>query len=345
MFTATVKASEASPPYDRYDSILEVPSGRNPDQNAWLTLKLRVELNFVDSTHPAKGPRKNDLLVQQKDGKWYAKDGDGWLFPILDWSTSVKEKFKKDFVKKAEKVWNWQFVLLTPRDYQDLDLTSFSGSGWLLRPNVLCLFRLELALSNVHRTINVVNLAKGTKQVVNVDKKKHPNPQNITSPMNAGTWRSDASDYDDNDLFQPYVWNASNKVMHDTIGHEVGHALGQEHILPLKKTAGQYVKDEQPYLIGKNNIAPYADQASLKCETPKEGTNANDCYGKTQVDQFNIMGGGDRIYLINAVSWRERIALHAKGTKPTDWGLTGIMTTPPRKIALGASLVGPTPRF
>jgi hypothetical protein len=102
--------------------------------------------------------------------------------------------------------------------------------------------------------------------------------------------------------------------MHDTIGHEIGHALGQEHILPLK--------------------------GDLSCKTPKEGTNAPDCYGKKPEDQWNIMGGGDRIYLINAVSWKERIALHTPPTTPADWGVTGMMSTPPRKMALGASLIG-----
>jgi hypothetical protein len=57
------------------------------------------------------------------------------------------------------------------------------------------------------------------------------------------------------------------------------------------------------------------------------------------------MGGGDRLYLINAVSWRERIAVHAKGTQAADWGVTGIWSTPPRKMALEASLVGSLPQF
>jgi len=49
MFKVKVTAGEAASPYNTYDSILEVPSGTDPNQNAWLTLQLRIKLNFADS--------------------------------------------------------------------------------------------------------------------------------------------------------------------------------------------------------------------------------------------------------------------------------------------------------
>jgi hypothetical protein len=234
---------------------------------------------------------------------------------LLHWGDGYKDLFTKQFQQHAEKVWNRQFVLITPRTCSDLDVTNLDGGGWLLRPNVLCLFRLEVTNSHPHRTINVVNLDWTVDQVVNVDKTKHPNPQKITGPFDSGTSRSDAEDYDDADLFRPYVYNQKDNVWHDTIGPEVGHALGQDHIMILK--------------------------GDKTCMTPQDGSNASACYGKTKWDKYNIMGSGDRIYLLNAISWRQRIALHTKGkTKPDDWQPTGVMTTPPRKMALGASLIG-----
>jgi len=79
MLKPRILAAEALAPYHEYDSILEIPNGNNPNQNAWLTLQLRVKLNFVDSKNPLP-----PLTVHQ-GGKWYAKDHDGYLFPLLDW--------------------------------------------------------------------------------------------------------------------------------------------------------------------------------------------------------------------------------------------------------------------
>src|SRR5262249_37829935 len=126
MFKAEVKSFEASAPFNRYDSLLEVPSGNNPSQNAWLTLKLRVKLNFADKNNPVP-----DLTIQ-KDGKWYAQDWSldrksGWLFPLLTWGDAYKDMFRKQFQQHAEKVWNYQFVLITPRTYAELDVTNFDG--------------------------------------------------------------------------------------------------------------------------------------------------------------------------------------------------------------------------
>src|SRR5262249_2345380 len=135
MFKAKVKAKEARAPFNTYDSELAVPSGRDLNQNAWLTLTLRVELNFVDSKHPPKGAGNGDKRVLGKDGNWYAKDSAGWLFPLLDWPAEFKDRFTKGFQKQAEKVWNWQFLLLTPTNYADLDVSNFDGAGWCVRPN------------------------------------------------------------------------------------------------------------------------------------------------------------------------------------------------------------------
>ena len=82
-------------------------------------------------------------------------------------------------------------------------------------------------------------------------------------------------------------------------------------------------------------------EGDTSCMTPADGSNAKACYGKTEWDKRNIMGKGDRLYLLNAISWRQRIALHTQGATTADkWGVTDVVTTPPRKMALGASLIG-----
>ncbi len=65
--------------------------------------------------------------------------------------------------------------------------------------------------------------------------------------------------------------------------------------------------------------------------------NAQAAYGVGSADKFdawNIMGGGDRIYLLNAISWQQRIALHT-GRPVADWSATGIMNTPTRTLPTG----------
>ncbi|HEY6251557.1 MAG TPA: hypothetical protein VI685_16490, partial [Candidatus Angelobacter sp.] len=109
MFKAVVKADEASSPYDTYDSILERPNGSDPNQNAWLTLQLRIKLNFADSKNQVI-----PLTQQDNTGRWCARDSDGYLFPLLDWPAHLIDRFQREFIKVAERTWNWQFVLKTP---------------------------------------------------------------------------------------------------------------------------------------------------------------------------------------------------------------------------------------
>lgn len=129
--------------------------------------------------------------------------------------------------------------------------------------------------------------------------------------MDGLSWRSDAINYDDSDLFWPAWWNKEHNVVSNTVGHEIGHALGQCHIMGLKG----------------NSLYTFSGVKANSREA--YGVNSSDPY-----DAWNIMGGGDRVYLINVVSWKKRIALHT-GIPADKWGVTGIMLTLPRKIPLG----------
>lgn len=195
------KNADSKLSYDKIDddgsfqSEIAIPDGRDPNQNAMLTITLGYSLNFADRNNPVAG------VIVQQGGKFFARDFDNKLHPIVDWDFNSQIKFHRAF-RRGEDIWNWQFVLITPQDYDGLDFESMAGPGWVCRPNILCLFRLKSGGS--HLTINVVRL----------------DPSITSAPF-----RSHKNLYDYLDVWSP------------TLGHELGHALGMGHIKELLNDA------------------------------------------------------------------------------------------------------------
>lgn len=174
---------------DEFESRLEIPDGRNPNQNAWLTITINYSLRFADGKSQGAG------IIFQKDGKYFARDVDGKEFPVKDWDFKSQSEFNKRFLQ-GENFWNYKFLLTTPTDYDGLDYTSWAGPGWLCRPNVICLFRLNSGGEPNHLPLTVVR----------------------TGDTN---FRSSHFTYDDQDVYNKTLW------------HELGHALDQLHIKAL----------------------------------------------------------------------------------------------------------------
>jgi hypothetical protein len=150
-FLSLIEAAGTRRSNTYFRSELEVPSGSDPNQNAWLTVRLKVCLRFADVNFPwgvVEAKNKAEGLVRDSDRREYR---------VCNWDEPSEIEFWKRFYKDGEKFWNRRFTLLTPRDYDALDFTS---AGWRVRPNVLCLFRLDPVFSEAeaHRTFKVVRL-------------------------------------------------------------------------------------------------------------------------------------------------------------------------------------------
>jgi hypothetical protein len=265
-----------------YSSILEAPDGHDPNENARLTIHLEADLLFADSY------QRYDIVY--RDGKrCYVKDSDKREYRIRDWDISSQEAFAVAF-QYGEKSWDRRFTLITPPDYDGLDFISRSGPGWYVRPNVNCLFRLSLVPLDADTTIKAVRL----------------DPTNWEAFRELFTYgfRSHA------ELYQASV------VDSNTLGHELGHSIGQGHIMVL---------------LG-----------DPKCAT---NSNADICYGRTEGQQNNIMGSGRNVERINALSWHDRIAQHTRVPRAR-WGVvTGDNAVPPRKFTLERMRLAPPARF
>jgi hypothetical protein len=272
---------------------LEVPNGSNPFQNAWLTLTLPYDLKFLDSRVRAGTFKNNsitgDIIVEHKDLGWCARDCDDYLFPILDWGYDSIQKFVKLF-EQGEQIWNQKFLIKPPEDFDKLDYSSSAFPGYVLRPNILCLFRMK-AGAKISKTFNVVRInpavfEDSTYEVPNYSTKK--------TKSVANGFRSDESLLTDGDVFTA------------VLGHELGHALNEDHILALKGDA--------------------------QC---KISPNLSRCYGLTPEEIRNIMGGGKEITEINVAPWMDHLQtiaggdpMHCKIVMLTD---PKVQPLPPRK--------------
>lgn len=251
-----------------------------------LTIKLIYSLNFVDSRTKPHRPEiiwePSDKHSRPEDGH-YVIDSNNKPFRSDEWDFTAQRLFATKF-KKGEEFWDRKFMLITPDEYSGFDYQLpddvRNGTSW--RPNVQCRFELisipnESALTSftgsnpgVHLTLDVVRARRETY---------------------GGAFRSNIWLYDISDVDEFTLW------------HEIGHAMGQDHIQALLGN-GQCI-------IGDSNATP--------------------CYVTPKGVEPNIMGNGKGLLKLNALPWVELIQHHTK-TFGAKWEVSRNIVTPPRKI-------------
>jgi hypothetical protein len=254
-----------------FDSLLELPTSGDPNHNAMLTIILRYRLVFADGRNRAPG------VIVEREGTPRARDSKGFAHSIRDWDDKARAEFTQA-IWRAEKIWNLKFLLFPPLDYSEFDFPH-PHPGWYVRPNVMCLFRME-PWGSPHIKITAVRVTSPVEFVSFT----RPAPPRDMVIDDLAPWRP-------------------------TLGHELGHVLGMQHIKALTGDA-----------------ACIADQ------------NVPRCYGETKHELANIMGGGQTLWPLNAEPWLDRIALHT-GTSKARWQATLDMKAAPRIGGTGHSLM------
>ena len=296
MFFETVTCGPAgSDPLDpAFDSTLEPPSG--PGQNWTLRLTLRMYYRRMTPAQVTSGMMAGWGGAPLAVAIASVRDGNGTPSLIKDWTVAEWTAFIGNVQKRANE-WDSKFWLIPPNEVPWFDV--FDPRGARTRPNLKCEFELKIAPAPnfAHRAINVYNLATNN------------------------FFRSDNATYTavDGNVQKTYNFpdasGANVPTKQWTVTHEVGHALGLNHINVLRN----HPDCGLAIMLDTSNRNPWV----APVPTPAKYTGGYNnllCYGPgSTADAINnIMGGGMRFTSDDAKPWLNRLPEHLDPRSPSD---------------------------
>lgn len=293
-----VPVSNGDPAFDS-----ELKLTQSGSHNHMLDLKLRI---FLDKFMPP-------LHLKS----WIYQDFNGTFFVVGPWNHGEWQRFVHGFKQQCA-MWNNKFWLIPPAGFSKLDVNI---GGKPVRPNVYCHLTVEVTptADRAHRVIKVVNLdAKSAARMAGQRE----------SDVNSGNFRSDSGTYDTFDVrprWHTYTDNSGHvrRVRHYTIAHEIGHALGEDHIGVIR---------HEPLC----DMAVVVDRSLtgiLASGVPAMmtgGPNSQVCYGDFAAAAVgaNVMGGGGNFEPANAKPWIDQMTRHTMTA--TAWGVSMAHVAPKR---------------
>ena len=212
-----------------------------------------------------------------------AADAADHTFDSLAWGPDEWENLKKKFKADSEKFWSGRFWLEPKAPYPEL-VYPFPGDAAPPRAahvqcNVYCQLIIDMLDSpaDAHKTITIFKVPPGR------------------------FFRADSATYGADKISEinPQVDQHGHPLQQRTLFHEVGHALGLNHV---------GVDTHVTYAPGK--VCIESDQADALCYT-----------GPTDADTASIMGRGSVMTMREARPWQDRIPTHT-AIASGDWRTT-----------------------
>lgn len=288
--------------FGQFDAVLDT-SGVDAHTNAQLTITLKVFLRKNGGAPVAGSTISRQSMGGTRVrpfGRRQMSDMEGHRFEFANFAPDRWDAFTSFYQREGQRFWTGNFWLSMHDSYDASAWGETLGSRpesrghsatltpyTVIHPAVDCHFALRLVNDHSHKTIDVYNIVRNLTPV--------RGNSGATFPF-----RADDSHYDQSAIGSAtHLGNiGADELMcvpgftsQRTFLHEIGHALGLEHVGVNMRIEGCFDTDDHNITI---------------------------CYGNTLRTRENIMGAGESLSWHEALPWRRAMEV-LTGTTRHSW--------------------------